>query len=286
MLINGIRLSKEDGVRLKNSAAVAQALENKWVATISDIIKSSAVKSADSISIGGDLHVPDFERLLIQHYFEVQIKALKLASSERELDSKKRLAAAPKTLKEVLAAYDKWRKGLYKPKPVVKRAKEIKDAYVDAIQKTWKKYSEDFRNGDTYDQEEVIDKVVESTDVATARAKTIVRTETTRYYNEARRNYYDESEDVTHYLFIAVRDKATTPWCTSSTVNGKRGRSGLVYAKGDPLLDKETPPCHWNCRSELLPLNRFNPAHRKLIEDSSLWRRNHVCTPLPLRWAA
>lgn len=284
MIVNGVQLTSDDVVRLKNSAKVAQRIETVWDRKISSVISKSAALDADRISAGGDLQPPNFEFLFVEHYFQTQIEALTLAEKETELESRKRLARTPRTLAEIMRLYDMWRKGLYKPKSPLKRALDMKRRYIDAIQKTWKRYSDDFRNGGEQTQIEVRDMVRDAAKTTIPRAQTIVRTETTRYYNQARRAYYDKGDEVTHYLFLAVRDKATTPWCTSQKVDGKRGRSGLVYAKDDPLLDRETPPVHWNCRSELLPLNRFNPAHQKLIADKSMSRRNHVCHELPPGW--
>jgi len=283
MIVNGIRLGSEDVIRLKNSAAIAQRLENKWDLLLRQVINRHAKDDAENIPAGSAVNPPDFDFLFVEHYFQVQIEALKLAEKETELESKK-LAAQPRTLAAIMKLYDKWRKGLYKPKGPLARASEMKTKYINAVQKAWHKYSESFRHGGEQTQVEIKQAIVEAANTTTARAQTIVRTETTRYFNQARRAYYDKGNEVTHYLFLAVRDKATTPWCTPLKVNGKRGRSGLVYAKNDPLLDKETPPIHWNCRSELLPLNRFNPVHRKLIADSSIQRRNNVCTPLPPGW--
>lgn len=277
-----IRLSSEEWTRLKNAAAKAQAIENKWVSKVESLINSAI----DQIKEPKDKVIPpDFEGMFIAHWFETYITALKIAENESELDKKApRLASKPKTLAEIMKMYDLWRKGKFKPKGPTKRAKEMKDLYIKSVNRAWKKYSEDFREGGETTQAEIKEKIKESAQTTISRAQTIVRTETTRYYNQARRDYYDKAPDVTHYLFLAIRDKATTPWCTSQTVKGKRGRSGLVYAKTDPLLKKETPPIHWNCRSELLPLNRFNPTHKKMIEDNSINRRSHQCTPLPPEW--
>jgi SPP1 gp7 family putative phage head morphogenesis protein len=284
MLVNGIRLSVNDVSRLKNSAKVAQALENKWDRRVTRAIAEASRSNAERLPAGGAVEPPDFEGLFIEHYFDVQIAALKLAESEEELESRIRLGRRPKTLADIMSAYDKWRKGISKPSRPLKKANSMKKAYIAAVQAEWNAHSYDFRNGGEDTQAEIRDRIAEAGDTYAGRASTIVRTETTRYYNQARRDYYDKGDVVTHYLFIAVRDKGTTPWCTAQTVNGKRGRSGLVYAKGDPLLDRETPPVHWNCRSELLPLNRFNPVHRRLIADESAQRRRHVCTPLPPGW--
>lgn len=155
-------------------------------------------------------------------------------------------------------------------------AEKIKKAYIKKVQSVWVKYGEEFRSGITAETTEAVRQIKEGADVVYSRAKMIVETETTYYYNKSRRTVYDESPDVTHYLFVSVRDHATTKWCKT--------RHGLVYKKGDPLLDKETPPIHWNCRSEILPLTWHNPAHRKLIEDLSRRRRNNTCEPLPPGW--
>lgn len=295
--VNGTKLSVQDEKRLKNSASVAQRIENKWDRRFQDVIGKFANDAPEQVSAGGTIEAPNFELMLIEHYFEITIAAFKLAEDERELEEKppikKRLQSAveivhlartPRTLRDIMRAYDLWRKGLYKPKSVVKKAQDLKKKYLEAVQKVWKRYSLDFREGGETTQAEIRDKIKKAAKTTIPRAQTIVRTETTAYYNQARKSYYDAAKDVTHYLFLAVRDKATTPWCTSLTVNGKRGRSGLVYAKDDPLLKKETPPIHWNCRSELLPLNKFNPSHQKLINDSTIQRRNHTCAPLPPEW--
>lgn len=283
MIVNGVRLGSSDISRLKNSAKIAQKIETFWDTKVRRAIDAGSQLDAERISAGAELVPPDFATLFIEHYFQTQIAALQLAEKETELDAK-RLAKQPRSLSEIMKMYDRWRKGLYTPKGPLKRAAEIKKKYIDAVQRTWKKYSDDFRNGGEQTQAEIVKEVRDAGRTTIPRAQTIVRTETTRYYNEARRAYYDKGDEVTHYLFLAVRDKATTPWCTSQKVNGKRGRSGLVYAKTDPLLDSETPPVHWNCRSELLPLNRFNPVHRKLIADPQAQRRNHVCHALPPGW--
>jgi len=284
MIVNGISLGARDVARLKNSAKIAQDLENRWDLLIQQSINHHAALDADRVTSGGELDPPPFENMLVEHYFRVQIEALKFAEKESELN-KKRLARQPRSLAEIMKLYDRWRQGLYKPKGPLARAKDLKDRYIKSVQSAWKKYSYDFREGGEQTQAEIRTLIRDAAKTTTSRAQIIIRTETTRYYNQARRAYYDKGDEVTHYLFIAVRDKATTPWCSPQTINGKRGRSGLVYKKGDPLLDAEMPPCHWNCRSELLPLNRFNPVHLKLINNAAIARRNHVCTPLPPGWA-
>jgi SPP1 gp7 family putative phage head morphogenesis protein len=175
-----------------------------------------------------------------------------------------------------MALWDQWRKRKKVPPRQQKIADKVKKSYIKKIQQVVKKYQEKIRKGEVIEKKEISDYIRDNSKAESARAKTIVETETTRYWNTIRKNVYDESEDVTHYLFMAIRDMATTKWCKT--------RTGLVYAKGDPLLEKEKPPCHWNCRSEILPLTPQNPKHKKIIDDKSRWRRNHSPEPLPHGW--
>ncbi len=281
------RLTKEDEARIKNASLLAQRLEIFWINYFASVIRKSSTLDADRITAGATLVPPNFERMLTQHFFDVQIKSYKQVERE-SLTPKKRLSwKVPKNIRDIMSLYDRWRKGLWKPSKLIqKEAAKLKEIYIEAIQKTWHKYSDDFRNGGEQTQKEIVKEIQRSTGAATTRSGVIVRTETTRYYNTARINYYGASPDITHYLFMAVRDAATTPWCTQKTTEGKRGRHGLVYAKEDELFKKERPPTHYNCRSEVLPLTPLNPAHRKMIEDKSIQRRNHQCYPLLPGWSS
>ena len=284
-------LGPDDLARLAHSAREAQKLENKWDARIAAYIADKTEKIILSLEEGNGITADlDFEQILTEQQFDVMIRAEQIAREGEELvQARKRLAYLPKakvpgSLKDLMRLYDEWRHKRYRSKRAKTQAKAIKKAYLEKVQDVWRKYSEDFRAGDAYTQAEVKRKLRDASQTATSRAQTIVRTETTNYYNEARKKFYDQSQDVTHYLFVAVRDAATSEWCTPNTINGKRGRHGLVYAKNDPLLEKERPACHWNCRSELLPLTPANPSHLRLIKNPAIQRRNVTCAPLPKQW--
>lgn len=286
-------LPLKDQVRLKNSAAIAQSLEDLWAGKIAASLESLTPRVIESFRETGRPPKIDFEQLFIEHFFDVTIKSMRYAMTEAEEQitppkkgQKLALPApkVPKTLFDLMKLYDAWRKGRYKPKRAVAQAKEIKRAYLDKVKSVWQEHSEDFRKGDVGSQDLVVQGVQDAAKTTSSRAQTIVRTETTNFYNEARKQVYDESPYITHYLFVAIRDAATSPWCTPLTTNGQRGRSGLVYAKSDPLCDKERPACHPNCRSEYLPLNRMNPAHLRFIQDLSIQRRQHSCYPLLKGW--
>lgn len=288
-----VRLTAFDITRLKNSAKAAQKIENRWEKKIQSFIEKETRKVIKSLHNFEQIPEIDFERLFIQQAFESIILGYRVAM--RDDNPKIHLARLPKSkiprsLHKVMELYDLWKKGKYTPKRPAAQAKQIKALYLKKIQNVWKKYSEDFRRGEThggekiYNQDEVAREIREEARTTINRAKTIVRTETTNYYNGARKKYYDESQDVTHYIFMAIRDKATSPWCSPTTINGLRGRHGLVYAKDDPLLKQEMPACHWCCRSEILPLTAENAIHAKLINDKSIQRRNVKCYPLPSGW--
>lgn len=227
--------------------------------------------------------------LFIEHYFDVAQAAVKSAQNEDAIERRYRLAKPPKvfvpnTLAEIRKRYDDWRQGRSKPKRASVLGEQVKKEYLKKVHQVWRKYSESFRVGDVANQQEAKDQIKKAAQVAKSRAQTIVRTETTNYYNEAREQYYNDSPEVTHYLFMAIRDHRTSQWCKNGFTAGKRGRHGLVYAKGDPLLDKERPACHPNCRSEILPLTKDNASHLRLINNESIQRRNVECYPLLPGW--
>ena len=291
-----VRLSTADTARLKNSARIAQQLEDLWAAKIERTLMDQIPETITSLERTGKPFCKDLTELFVEHFFQVSIQAMKFAMTESEPDAKipkgkgKKLATKypkveiPRALADLMRLYDLWKRKRFIPKQQFKQAKEIKKAYLDKCKSVWEKHAEEFRSGGISSQENVTKKIREAARTTTSRAKTIVRTETTNYYNTARKQFYDMSPDITHYLFIAVRDAGTSPWCTPLTIDGKRGRSGLVYAKSDPLCEKEKPACHPNCRSEYLPLNNLNPTHLKFINDPKIQRRAHTCFPLLRGW--
>lgn len=182
----------------------------------------------------------------------------------------------PKNPAELRRWWDIVRRRIHVPKNIQANAISIKNKYIEKTQSIWSKYSEDFTSGRSWNQNEVKTKVRYVFQVTKSRADMIVATETTRYYNQATVNYYEDVDEVTHYLFICLRDKATTKWCKS--------RQHLIYKKGTKLQIREKPPLHYRCRSRILPLTPLNPTHLKLIEDKTKWRENNKCEPLLKGW--
>ena len=277
-------LDKRSVIRLKNAAEKAQKLEVKWQKKLDRKyakIEANIVKYIRNYGRLPPISAIDFTDFYVEHSFEVMKTGMEMAMTEEQTKKPpKRLAKKPtkrpKSFDQLLKLWDKWRKKQYVPKRQKNHANNIAKQYLKKVQSVWRKHSEEFRDGNEFTQESVLEKIKKAGRTTQARAKTIVNTETTRYYNKSRRQIYDESPDVKYYLFVAVRDAATTKWCKT--------RQGIVYKKGDPVLDKETPPIHWNCRSELLPLTPLNPAHKKLIEDRGRWRKNRHPASLPPGW--
>lgn len=222
----------------------------------------------------------DFEDIVMRHSFEVMKSGIRSTRTATPIRNEYLAAPPPsripKSLKELQKLWDQWRTKKKLPPRQKKIAEKLKKNYLSKVESTWKKQNAAFLDGATTSKTEAVQAMAEAADVSYSYAKMTVDTETTYYYNKVRRDIYDQSDDITHYLFIAVRDHATTPWCKT--------RHGLVYKKGDPLLDKETPPIHWNCRSEILPLSPHNPNHAKIIQLASRQRRNNKCAPLPPGW--
>ncbi len=275
-------LSKKDLQRLKKSAEEAQAVENQFIEKLDKQFEEITEQLLQNLERTGRVKesIVDFEDFFMEHLLETTRRAIKVTQQdETEEKIDRRRLAMPRSLKDLMVLWDQWRKKGKVSKKQKAYAEKVKKAYIKKVQSVWQRYSESFRNGDEVTKEEIANKIRKAAKTVQSRAKTIVNTETTRYYNQTREAIYNQDPDITHYLFMAVRDHATTPWCAPG-----KGRHGIVYEKGSDYLQRERPPCHWNCRSELLPLSPLNPSHRKLIKDKSIQRENRRPTPLPPGW--
>lgn len=282
-------LSPRDMARLRNSAQKAQKVETVWDRKAKKLFDTFDNFVLEAFEHGKPVYQDDFDfqEFFIRHAYESMRVGIVTASSEHELETRpvtkselpfQRLAKEqrPRSMKGLFELYEKWRKGKGIPPRLKREAARIQKQYFKKVQSVFDKYEADFREGKTFKKEKAREFLKRETKMPRARAEMTVRTETTHYYNSARRNYYDGSPDVTHYLFVSIRDMATTKWCKT--------RQGVVYAKGSAYLEKETPPIHWNCRSEILPLTPLNPQHEKLIKDRSRQRANRRPEPLPRGW--
>jgi SPP1 gp7 family putative phage head morphogenesis protein len=265
-------LDSEEAAFHLAAAKNTEALERKYLARIEKLFRS------------GSTDLEGLEEILGEHYFESALQALRSMLRGEPIhlvraNSKTSRTRVPKSLrqkelKERIARWTKewrkWRKTHRLPGDLKKKAREIREEYLKSVRRVFRERGPEFEKADP---EEIKRAIIEGTKMPAANAATMVRTNTTWYQNQVRRDFYDQVPDVTHYLFLAIRDAATTKWCET--------RHGLVYAKGDPLVDKEMPPIHWNCRSEMLPLDPDNPRHAKILEKENVRRRNNAPEPLP-----
>jgi len=287
-------LGREDAERIERNARIAEAIEQRWKAKADDLFSAIIEKLLNDVERNGRPTTPtDLEELLGSFFLEHEVATV--IASERTIEpaafvnlaKTKRVEAWPNSIGKVHDLWNQWKRTGKLPNRTKKNAAKIRKVFIDRVQSFWRKHGADFifgdsrkgykTNPDAWDREGARQKLEDALRVATSHARMIIETETTRYYNDTRRAYYDHVESVVGYLFICVRDARTTEWC--------RSRGGVVFTKGTALLTRNTPPCHWNCRSELLPLSRFNPAHMKIFEDKKLRAENRKLAPLPVGWA-
>ena len=288
-----VKLLGKDHTRLLIKFAAQQdRLEEESKAALKGWFHELNAYAVNQLLEGKSLEDIDFEEFFMRHFYTASRLAIETAREEQsritiadaKLSKAPPKAVIPRTLHDLQRLWDMWRTRGQLPKRQKTFADRIKKAYVKKCQDVWRKYTEEFREGVVADKAEALKVIQKASEGVYSRAKMIVETETTNYYNQTRKEIYDSTPVVTHYLFLAIRDQATTKWCTDQVRDGKRGRHGLVYEKDDELTKKETPACHWNCRSEMVPLTPFNPRHRKLIDNKKAYRRNNNCHPLPQGW--
>lgn len=82
--------------------------------------------------------------------------------------------------------------------------------------------------------------------------RTVLRTKTTDVYNQARRSYWENDEIakqiVTAYQFSAIMDSRTSEVCSSLDEK--------IFSINEDI-GRITPPLHFNCRSLLVPVTKF-----------------------------
>lgn len=278
--------------RLAQHAEEADALETTWEMRVRIAINRAMDQIQKEMESGRppSIKILNFlEKILIEHAMMTIDLGLSTAEESLEVMNPppyKRFARRPPQVRiprkaeDLRRFWDKVRRG--DPEKMDDRAKSLfertKKAWISKVQSVWEKYGKDWRSGVTGSKEKAIEALQAVTKSTQSRVKTIIETETTYYYNATREAFYSQSDAVSHYLFLAVRDHATTKWCKS--------RHGKVFEKGTDLFRENVPPCHWNCRSEVVPLTRFNPRHKMLIEDKAKRATRGNIVPLPPGWGS
>lgn len=275
-------LGKDEIKRVYLSAHEVDRIESIWKSKLKKLFDQYNDKVAASLLNTGHLPLDiDFTEFYFVHALEVMGEAVRTTHVNREISKVKHLSSpppikVPRSFRALQKMWDLYRKTGKVPRRISVFATKVKKEYLKQCQSIWDKHTQDFRKGESFNMHKAVEIIRQGGDKAHQRAKMIVQTETTNYYNQTRKEIYDQSPEVTHYLFLAIRDQATTKWCKT--------RHGLVYEKGEKVTARETPAIHWNCRSEMVPLTKQNPKHAALINNSSKQRANNSPAPLPKGW--
>jgi len=94
---------------------------------------------------------------------------------------------------------------------------------------------------------------------------TTIRTKTTEFYNAGRKTFWDSdpvaSKFIEAFEYSAIIDSRTSDVC--------QFLDGKIFTKGE-LTNHITPPLHFNCRSLLVPVTRFEDfeGSKKFIPKS------------------
>ena len=126
-----------------------------------------------------------------------------------------------------------------------------------------------------------------------SQSEMIFRTETTRYFNDARLAYFKENTDVDFVQIVAVTDGRISNICEA--------RDGYVIPIAHAQEKKYRPPFHPNCRSVQSPLDtdissdaetvkrnlgsEFGVVHSSTSDKDFRGARSVPTVPLPKGWA-
>ena len=209
-------------------------------------------------------------------YRRVVTAAVKSCQDQRP---KKRLAKLPEgklpdgpsALDKVLRNRRYWQSIMKRKRALIGKAKAD---YLERLEKQFRRVLPLLEKTDLSPRD-AKKKIGEAWGSGRARTETIFRTESTRYFAKSQVAYFEDNSEIIGFLFDSVRDTSRTGWCLS--------RHGLVYLPGSELLATNTPPCHWNCRSHLIPL--VNDAeNRKMVQDPKRDPTKVKVVPLPPGW--
>jgi SPP1 gp7 family putative phage head morphogenesis protein len=250
-------------------------LEKSWLKRAEAVNEELLVMALEALQ--DQASTGAMERLLTEFLMDhmIDVTQTSYRQAQRRMPQVKGRLSVGRDLKRWMAIWDSWKTKRKPTREIKKKAQEVMREYLKATKRWWERRSEPIRRGEI-PRKDLARQLASEVKAPLSRAKTIVNTETTGYYNQVRQDFYGADDNVTHFLFMAIRDHRTTKWCKT--------RHGLVYAKDDPLFEKERPACHWNCRSEILPLTTLSPRHQTLIQDKSRARRNNSPEPLPKGW--
>ena len=177
-----------------------------------------------------------------------------------------------------------------------------KKMYLDLVSRIFKRVSKSYFHDEKVKEsrENVIERLQESVqreshyfeNVTRNHAEMVFRTETTRYFNEARVAYFEHSTEVDFIQLVAITDGRVSDICES--------RDGYVVPLKKAGDKKYKPPFHPNCRTVQSPLttdvkadaeevrrnlgSEFGKVHSDTSDADFIGKRTPPKVPLPRGW--
>lgn len=140
--------------------------------------------------------------------------------------------------------------------------KSVGDYSIEVTKRAKNKLMQGIKNG--LSEAELINIIKEEMgDVSDAWLQTFTRTKTTEMYNTARKNYFETDEiakDIVEaYQWSSIMDERVSDVC--AYLHGK------IFKRGE-FVNRLGPPAHFNCRSILLPVTKYEEY--ELDEEPSI----------------
>jgi SPP1 gp7 family putative phage head morphogenesis protein len=144
-----------------------------------------------------------------------------------------------------------------KPKTFMEIIGNTKESQLDWLKSTYQKLAKDWLAGQD-SMIEVKKALNETLQKGKNAMERVFRTETTRWFNESRAEYFENETTATHVQLFAVTDGRTSEICEC--------RNGYVVPIEKAKERKYMPPFHPNCRTVQRALYDSLPSHHRLIE--------------------
>jgi SPP1 gp7 family putative phage head morphogenesis protein len=258
------------------------AVANEAVNAVEGALARATYAVFNQLVSGADFRAPDLSVLDVMgetFYRKLVEEAARSVGDERKsAEGKRRLAKGkPGSFVNSLPSLEKFFRGPMWRKTMVRSRQSVESMrkdYLARLRKRFREVAPRLAAGEI----SVADakaKLSESWQASRGRVQTIFRTETTRYFTDVQVKFYEDDDGIIGFLFDSIADTGRTDWC--------RSRHGLVYRPGSDLLRRNSPPCHWNCRSHLIAL-ASTPENRKMLADPHRDPSKRSVKPLPPGW--
>jgi len=270
---------------------------NRFVSDMEAVLKKAVQSITDHEFETGRLKDPSLTELYPianKFYHNVIAESFKTSQEEKKLINKdkknkasnKRLAsklpeALPKNIPQDLRGLEKlFRDKRFWP-AIMKRSKAIVDrlrkSYLQKLRRKFKELIPRIRDNEIT-TEQAKNKMMHVWQASKPRVELIFRTETTKYFAKTQVAFFKNDSEIIGFIFDSVPDRSRTDICKS--------RHGLIFTwdmTGEYSIDRNSPPCHFNCRSHLIALANTD-ENNELLNDSRRDPRTKKIVDLPQGW--